>query len=127
MFAVNPPNAILALSHRQSDAAGAGDGVLDLPEVKAAINTDELTTLAVSAPLLQLPVAVKRDMPAKLRDAIQALLLGLGNSEAGRQTLKAANLTGMGRAEDKDYEPHRRMVAAVLGPEGGARRTGNAP
>ena len=127
LFAVNPPNAILALSHRQSDAAGAGDGVLDLPEVKAAMNTDELTTLAVSAPLLQLPVAVKRDMPAKLRDAIQALLLGLGNSEAGRQTLKAANLTGMGRAEDKDYEPHRRMVAAVLGPEGGARRTGNAP
>ncbi|HME91795.1 MAG TPA: PhnD/SsuA/transferrin family substrate-binding protein, partial [Myxococcaceae bacterium] len=66
LFAVNPPNAILALSHRQSDAAGAGDGVLDLPEVKAAMNPDELTTLAVSAPLLQLPVAVKRDMPAKL-------------------------------------------------------------
>src|SRR6185369_1765563 len=62
LFAVNPPNAVVALIHRQADAAGGGDTVLDLPEVKGAINADELTALAVSAPLLQLPVAVKRDM-----------------------------------------------------------------
>jgi len=31
LFAVNPPNAILALSRRQAAAAGAGDGVLELP------------------------------------------------------------------------------------------------
>jgi phosphonate transport system substrate-binding protein len=115
LFAVNPPNSILALHHRQADAAGAGDGVLELPVVKNAVNTGELTALAVSAPLLQLPMAVKRDMPDKLRAAIQSALLNLKDSEAGKQALKSANLTGMGKAEDKDYEPHRKIVRAVMG------------
>ena len=121
LFAVNPPNAILALTHRQSDAAGAGDVILELPEVKGAMNTDELTALAVSAPLLELPVAVRRDMPAKLRDSIQALLVNLGSTETGRRALTAANMTGMGKAEDRDYDPHRKIVAAVFGPEGAGR------
>ena len=117
MFARQPAQSILALHHRQADAAGAGDGVLDLPVVKNAINTDELTALAVSAPLLQLPVAVKRDMPAKLRTSIQSHPGGPQKAarRAGR-VLKSAALTGMGKAEDKDYDPHRRMVRAVLGP-----------
>ena len=34
LFAVNPPNSILALNYRQADAAGAGDGVLELPVVQ---------------------------------------------------------------------------------------------
>jgi len=123
LFAVNPPNAILALNRRQSDAAGAGDGVLELPEVRNAINTDELTALAVSAPLLQLPVAVKRDLPAKLRASIQSILVDLKNSEAGRQVLKSAIMTGMGKAGDRDYDPHREMAAAVFGPEGTAGQT----
>lgn len=116
LFAVNPPNAILALHRRQADAAGAGDVVLDLPLVKNAVNTDELTKLAVSAPLLHLPVAVKRKMPAKLRLDIQSILLNLNNNEAGKQVLKSAVLTGIGKAEDKDYEPHRKIVRAALGP-----------
>ncbi|HET7767113.1 MAG TPA: phosphate/phosphite/phosphonate ABC transporter substrate-binding protein [Burkholderiales bacterium] len=117
LFAVNPPNAILALDHRQSDAAGAGDSVLELPEVKAAMNTDEVAVLAVSPPLLQLPVAVRRDMPAALRESIQSLLVNIGNDEAGRQVLKAASMTGMGKAEDRDYDPHRKLAAAVFGAE----------
>jgi phosphonate transport system substrate-binding protein len=121
LFAVNPPNAILALNRRQSDAAGAGDGVLALPEVRNAINTDELTALAVSVPLLQLPMAVKRDMPAKLRASIQSILVDLKNSEAGMQVLKAAIMTGMGKAGDRDYDPHRKMATAVFGPEGAAK------
>jgi phosphonate transport system substrate-binding protein len=113
LFAVNPPNSILALYSRQADAAGAGDGVLDLPLVKKAVNTDELTALAVSAPLLQLPVAVKRTMPPKLRASIQSILVDLKNNEAGNQVLKSALMTGMGKAEDKDYDPHRKIVRAV--------------
>lgn len=115
LFAVNPPNAVLALNRRQADAAGAGDGVLDLPVVKNAITPDELNALAVSVPLLQLPFAVKRDMPPKLRASIQAILVDLKNSEAGRQVLASALLTGMGKAEDKDYDPHRKIVRAVMG------------
>lgn len=116
LFAVNPPNSILALHRRQADAAGAGDGVLDLPLIKKAINTDELVALAVSAPLLQLPVAVKRSMPAKLRLSIQSALVNLNNSEAGKEVLKSAIMTNMGKAEDKDYDPHRKIMRAVLDP-----------
>lgn len=122
IFALNPPNSILALHYRQADAAGAGDGILDLPVVKNAINTDDLTALAVSPPLLQLPVAVKRDMPAKLRTSIQSILVNLKSSEAGQRVLHEAALTGMGKAEDKDYDPHRKIVRAVMGPGDVAQR-----
>jgi phosphonate transport system substrate-binding protein len=115
LFAINPPNSILALYSRQADAAGAGDGVLDLPVVRKSVNTDELIALGVSAPLLQLPVAVKRTMPAKLRASIQSILVNLRNSEAGNQVLKSAVMTGMSKAEDKDYDAHRKIVRAVMG------------
>jgi phosphonate transport system substrate-binding protein len=120
-FAVNPPNALLALYHRQADAAGGGDILIDLPVVKNAINTQELTVLAVTEPLLFLPWAVKRSMPAKLRDSIQTIMIGLGGSEAGRAILNEAKATGMGKAEDKDYNPHRKMTSAVFGANGSAR------
>jgi phosphonate transport system substrate-binding protein len=114
LFAVNPPNAIVALVRHQADAAGGGDTLLDMPEIKNAINTDELIALAVSPPLLQLPIAVRRDMPTKLRVSIQSILVDLKTSEEGRQILSSAALTGMGKAEDKDYDPHRKMVNAVV-------------
>lgn len=114
-FAVNPINSVIGLHRKQADAAGAGDGVLDLPVVKTVVNPDELVALAVSPALLHLPVAVKRTMPQKLRASVQASLVGLKSSEAGRAALKAASLTGMGRAEDRDYDPHRKIVRAVLG------------
>lgn len=114
LFAVNPPNSVIGLHRRRADAAGAGDGVLDLPMVRKSINADDLTTLATSEPLLQLPVAVKRTMPSRLRTSIRSILVDLKESDAGKQVLKAAVLTGMGKAEDKDYDPHRRIVRAVL-------------
>ena len=116
LFAINPPNSVLAMHRRQADAAGAGDGVLDLPLVKKSINTDELIVLATSEPLLQLPISVKRSLPVKLSLSIQSVLVNLKNSEAGKQVLKSAIMTGMGKAEDKDYDPHRKIVRAVLGP-----------
>jgi phosphonate transport system substrate-binding protein len=120
LFAVNPPNAILALGRRQAAAAGAGDIILELPEVRSAMNTDELTAVAALAPLLQLPVAVRRDMPAGLRAEIQEILVDLQNSETGRRVLNAAGMTGMGKAEDRDYDPHRKIAAAVFGPQSAA-------
>jgi phosphonate transport system substrate-binding protein len=116
-FAVNPPNALLALYNRQADAAGGGDILIDLPVVKNAINTDELVPLALSEQLLFLPWAVKRTMPAKLAEAIQTILVELGKSDAGRKVLKSARTTGIGKAADKDYDPHRKMLYAVFGPE----------
>lgn len=120
-FAVNPPNALLALYLRQADAAGGGDILIDLPVVRNAVNTQELTVLATTEPLLFLPWAVKRSMPAKLRESVQSVMVGLGSSDAGKKVLNAAKATGMGKAEDKDYNPHRKMTAAVFGREGIAR------
>ena len=120
-FAVNPPNALLALYHKQADAAGGGDILIDLPVVKNAINTQELRLLAKTEPLLFLPWAVKRTMPAKLAESIQSVLLDLKNSDAGKQVLKSAIMTGMGNAGDRDYDPHRKMTTAVFGPGGTAK------
>ena len=120
-FAVNPINSVIGVYRRQADAAGSGDGAVEQPVLKNAINTDELTVLAVSEELLHLPWAVKRTMPARLRESIQSALVDLENADGGKKILKSAVLTGIGKAEDKDYDPHRRMVRAVFGPEGTAK------
>jgi phosphonate transport system substrate-binding protein len=120
-FAVNPPNTLLALYNKQSDAAGGGDILIDLPAVKNAVNTEELKVLAVTEPLLFLPWAVKNTMPAKLRLSIQSILVDLGRTEAGKKVLNAAETTGFGKAADRDYDPHRKMTHAVFGPEGTAK------
>ena len=60
-------------------------------------------------------------MPPKLRDAIQSLMTGLENDAAGKSALNAAKATGMGKAEDRDYNPHRKMTAAVFGQDKIAR------
>jgi phosphonate transport system substrate-binding protein len=117
-FAVNPPNALLALYHKQADAAGGGDILIDLPVVRNAIDAGELKILATTEPLLFLPWAVKRSMPAKLRESIQSMLTDLDESDAGRTVLKAARTSGIKKADDKDYAPHRRMIDAVFGAKG---------
>jgi phosphonate transport system substrate-binding protein len=117
-FAVNPQNALVALYHKQADAAGGGNVVLDQPVIKNAIDTKEIQILASTEPLLFLPWAVKRAMPEKLTLSVQSILLDLNKSDGGRQILNSAIMTGVGIAQDKDYDPHRKMVIAVFGPEG---------
>lgn len=117
-FAINPPNAVVALFHKQADAGGGGDIIVDLPVVRSAIDPADVVLLAKTEPLLFLPWAVKRSMPARLRESIRASMADLENSEAGRKVLKAANTTGMRKADDKDYDAHRRMIEAVFGPTG---------
>jgi phosphonate transport system substrate-binding protein len=120
-FAVNPPNALLALYHKQADAAGGGDILIDLPVVRNAIDTKELRVLATTEPLLFLPWAVKRSMPAKLRESVQSVMVGLERSDAGKKVLSSAKATGMGKAEDRDFNPHRKMTTAVFGRDGIAK------
>ena len=117
-FAVNPPNALLALYSKQADAAGGGDILIDLPVVRNAINTDEIRLLASTEPLLFLPWAVKRTMPAKLGESIQSILVELKQSDGGKKVLKSARTTGIEKADDRDYDPHRKMTNAVFGSEG---------
>jgi phosphonate transport system substrate-binding protein len=113
VFSVNPINSVIGVYHRQADAAGSGNGAIEQPVLKKAIDTDQLKVLAVSEELLHLPWAVRRTMPARLREAIQTALVDVESSKTGAAVLKAAVLTGIGKAEDKDYDPHRRIVRAV--------------
>jgi phosphonate transport system substrate-binding protein len=115
-FAVTPINSVIGVYRKQADAAGSADNAFGQPVIRNAINTDDLTALAVSEQLLHLPWSVKRTMPAQLRETIRSSLVDLENSEAGKNVLKTALLTGIGKAEDKDYDPHRKMVRAVMGP-----------
>ena len=120
-FAVNPQNALVALYYKQADAAGGGDVVVNQPAIKSAINIQDIQILTSTEPLLFLPWAVKRSMQPKLAQSIQSLLIDLENSEAGKQVLKSAIMSGIGVAWDKDYDPHRRMTATVFGPDGTAK------
>jgi phosphonate transport system substrate-binding protein len=126
-LAVSPPNALLALYHKQADAAGGGDILFDLPVVKNAVNVQEFRILATTEPLLFLPWAVKHTMPMKLRQSIQTLLVDLARSDTGKEVLKSAGTTQMGIAVDKDYDPHRKMMTAVFGPEGTVERLRTKP
>lgn len=112
-YANSPPNSVLAVYYRQADAAGAGEVVIDLPVVRKSIRPETVTIIARSEPIQHLPWAVRRDMPAPLRERIQALLAGLGDSEEGRGLLEQARLTGLGAAEDADYDICREIIQRV--------------
>jgi phosphonate transport system substrate-binding protein len=115
IFAKNPPNALFSTFYKQADAAGVGEVVIQMEGVKKKINTDELQLLAKSEGLAHLPWVVKGEMAAELRGQIQAAMLSLNDSEAGKALLKNAGLTAIVKAEDSEYQPHREMIKAVLG------------
>ena len=115
VYAVNPPNAVLATYLRRADAGGAGEVVRRLPVVTSKIDVNQLEVIAVSRPLPHLPWAVKQEMPAELKQRLQTLLVNLKQSEEGRKILKQARLSAFNPVTDKDYDPHREIVEAVYG------------
>jgi phosphonate transport system substrate-binding protein len=114
-FAKNPPNAHLAVYFGQADAAGVGDGINDMPVVRNKIDVSQMRFVAVGTPLAHLPWAVRGEMDPSLRNAITQTLHSLKQSPAGRNALNQAHLTDLRPATDKDFDPHRKIVAAVLG------------
>jgi phosphonate transport system substrate-binding protein len=115
LFAVNPPNAVIATYQKHADAAGAGDRVLVMPVVAERIDTKEMKLLAMSEAVAHMPWAVKAELDPALRQRIGAALLALGDSEPGRAVLAAAKLTGFAATRDADYDPLRRIVFEVTG------------
>lgn len=113
-FASNPPNAVLAVYFQQVTAGGAGDVAINLPKVKNIIGDDEMKYLAVSEKIKHLPWAVRSDMPKLLQQQIQQLLVNLGENDSGRAVLKAARLSGMSQAVDRDYEGARNIIGKLI-------------
>jgi phosphonate transport system substrate-binding protein len=114
LFAVNPPNAMIAAYLGRADACGVGEVVIRLPMLRSKFNSNELRPLATSDPLPHLPWAVPADMPPALRQRLQSLLLDLEKSAEGQHILESAQLTGFNAATDADYHSHRAIVRRVL-------------
>lgn len=112
-YAINPPNAVLAIYLKQADAAGAGEVVRRLPIVTSKIDVNQLDVIASSEPLPHLPWAVKRELPDSLKQRIRELLIGLKDTDEGRKILKQARLSAFNPVQDSDYDVHRQIVDSV--------------
>lgn len=115
VFAVNPPNAVLATYFHQAAAAGVGDRVILMSAVSSNINTKKLTYLARGQQLAHLPWAVNKRLPRKLRNSIRTALTTLKKTREGKKILRTARLTNIVTAKDKEYDQHRRIIKIVTG------------
>jgi phosphonate transport system substrate-binding protein len=118
-IALNPINAFLSTYHKQADAAGCGDVVIELDAVTAQIDSSQMRILAQTEQLPHLPWAVKQNMPEAERLAIQQSLSQLNNSEQGRAILNNAQLDTLLPATDSDYDAHRNIIRDVYGEDYG--------
>jgi phosphonate transport system substrate-binding protein len=112
-FALNPPKACIATYYRKAAAAGAGNYVLELPQVQNQINTDEMKYLMTGELTSHLPWAVKRSISHVLEKKLQSILINLDSTESGRAVLKSAKITRFLPATDRDYDLNREIIRAV--------------
>ncbi|MET0064881.1 MAG: phosphate/phosphite/phosphonate ABC transporter substrate-binding protein [Candidatus Thiodiazotropha sp.] len=110
VYAINPPNAVLATYLGRADAGGAGEVVRRLPIVTSKIEVEQLDLIAVSEPLPHLPWAVKSEMDPEMKARIQSLLVNLKATEEGARILKKARLTALNPVTDSDYDAHRMII-----------------
>lgn len=113
-FALNPPNALMAVYLRRADACGVGEVVMRQKEVAKEVGLGELKVIARSAPVPHLPWAVRGELDPTLRARIQQALIDLATSEPGQEVLKRARLTGLVSAVDAEYEPFRRFAKQMV-------------
>ena len=112
-FAVNPPNAVLALYNKQADAGGAETsyrpaGRKERDQYAGAQGPRSDRTSAFPA------VGGEAHHAGEARRVHQSLLVELSRSEEPVSIPKSATTTGMGKAEDKDYDRHRKMTMRYL-------------
>jgi phosphonate transport system substrate-binding protein len=114
-YAINSPNAVLAVYYQQVDAAGSGDLILQLPAVRERIDISQLKYLAIGEQLPQLPWAVSRTLPPKLRLLIRSVLIGMEQTEEGRKVLKSTGLDRIAPAKDSDFDSFRKIILEIKG------------
>ena len=113
-FSTNPPNAIMSTYFKQSDAAGAGDKVLKLKIVESQIDINEMKYLVKGEQLSHLPWAVSDKLDIDTTKKLSEVLLGMDKNGEGKTILSKMHMNGFAPAEDKDYDPHRMIIEAVL-------------
>ena len=123
-IALNPPNAVISTFLGRADAAGAGDVIIRLDVVKNAIDVAQLTYLAKTEPMAQLPWAVHPRLSGDEVLAIKDVLYRLHETPVGQKLLDNAQLSGLDETKDSDYDPHRKIIRDVYGNDLGMSQFG---
>ncbi len=116
-FANNSPSAVVHafLNLYNVSAVGAGDSVLEMPIVTKQIDVNQLKILSRGERFAHYPWAIKTELDTELKLNIQKILTHLSETPQGIKALGKAELTGIVRAVDSDFDPHRHIVREVLG------------
>jgi len=115
VYAINPPNAVLATYYHQADAAGACTTTLLMDMVKNRIDTSQLELLAVSQQLPHLLWAVSGFLSPELRIQIRKVITTMNQSRDGLAALHAASLDNIIPVNDEDLDPFRKIIKNVNG------------
>ena len=118
-FSINPPNTIISTYFKRADAAGSGDSVMYLDNVRNRIDINELKILAQTKQMTHLPWAVNDDLSVVLREKIQHILTTLNDHAEGKAVLKSAHLSDILLAIDSDFDEHRKIITDVYGADFG--------
>jgi len=114
MATLHPVKSIISVYYNQADAAGVGELIVKHPAIRKKIDVSKLRLLAKSKSVAHLPWAVRGDMKANEKEEIINGLLSLNDTSKGKSVLRAAGLTGIRPALDRDYDEHRLIIKRVL-------------
>lgn len=114
-FTINPTHALMAVYYHQSSAAGLNIGADKQPALQAQLDFEQLSPLLISEAVALHPWAVNASVGHELALKITTTLQQLERSDEGQRALQQAGLTRLVPASDSDYDPHRRIIARVLG------------
>jgi phosphonate transport system substrate-binding protein len=117
MSTLHPVKSILTVYYRQADAAGVGNVVGKIPQIREQIDVDELKMLAMSEPVAHLVWALRPGLDSALQQDIVNGALALNDTKNGREILAKAGMTGIRLATDDEYDTHRKIIKRVLGEE----------
>lgn len=94
----------------QIDGAAIDSTVLEWLVTERAGLAEEIRVIDTIGPSPMPPWVISRQVPAKLRDDIRTLLLGMHTEPFGRVMLARARLDRFVEAADRDYDPMRVMA-----------------
>ncbi len=111
IFAGGHDKVIAAVLEERADAGAIYDGALGVAKAMG-VSTEKLATLASTDPIPHDAIAVRISMDEALSKKIQAALVDLDKSEAGRQAVAKSKkkLTGHVVAEDSLFDVVRRTA-----------------
>jgi len=114
IYAINPVAGCRAMYLGQADACGSGDIMFRLPALVKHIDVDNVRFLAEGEPLAFLVWAVNPALPEDVKAALVGHMTELSDSQSGKAILKSVGVSEFLKATDDQYDPHRKIIHAVM-------------